>query len=121
MGTGEITHVELPADDVERAKAFYAAVAGWEFGEAMPGYWTFRTSPASGGGIGRRGKSIGNVVRVYITVESLEAAVSAAEAHGGSIVAPPTEVGEGFGRYAAVTDSEGNEIGLWQDVAQAAE
>ena len=34
------------------AKRFYAAVAGWEFGEmdGMPDYWLFRTSETTGGG-----------------------------------------------------------------------
>ena len=30
MAHGEINHIEFPADDPERAKAFYGAVAGWE-------------------------------------------------------------------------------------------
>ena len=45
MAKGEITHVEFPADDVERAKRFYEAVAGWEFGQMdeFPDYYLFRT------------------------------------------------------------------------------
>ena len=33
MAKGTISHIEFPADDIERAKKFYAAVAGWEFNE----------------------------------------------------------------------------------------
>jgi predicted enzyme related to lactoylglutathione lyase len=115
MATGEITHVEFPADDVERAKRFYAAVAGWEFGEAegFADYWLFRTGPGSGGGLGRRGESVGRVVRLYVTVASLESALEAAAAHGGSIVHGGMEI-PGMGRYGVVLDSEGNEIGLWE-------
>lgn len=118
MARGEITHIEFPADDVERAKRFYAAVAGWEFGEmdGYPGYYLFRTGEGSGGGIGKRGESVGTVVRDYITVDDLEAAVRAAEEHGGRVVQPATEL-PGMGRYAAVLDSEGTEIGLWENVA----
>lgn len=64
--------------------------------------------------MGSRGGSVSNVVRVYITVDSLEAAVAAAEANGGSVITPPSDV-PGQGRYAAVHDSEGNEIGLWEN------
>jgi predicted enzyme related to lactoylglutathione lyase len=112
---GQITHVEIPADDVERAKRFYEAVAGWEFGsmDEFPDYWLFRTGEGTGGALGRRGQSVGSVIRDYITVPQLEAAVAAAEAHGGSVVTPPQEI-PGMGRWAAVTDSEGNEIGLWE-------
>jgi uncharacterized protein len=115
MAKGEMTHIEFPADDVERAKRFYSAVAGWEFDamEGFPNYWFFRTSEAAGGGLGKRGDSVGKVIRVYINVDSLEPAVAAAEANGGTVVTPPTDV-PGQGRFAAVTDSEGNEIGLWE-------
>lgn len=117
MANGEITHIEFPADDVERAKRFYAAVAGWEFGEmeGFPDYWFFRTSEGSGGGLGKRGESVGDAVRVYITVDGLEAAVAAAEANGGSVLTPPADV-PGQGRYAVVRDPEGSEIGLWENL-----
>jgi predicted enzyme related to lactoylglutathione lyase len=114
MARGEITHIEFPAKDVERAKRFYAALAGWEYGEMQPGYWTFRTEENHGGGIGLAGESVSNVVRVYITVDSLEDAVRVAEGHGGRVLTPPSDIGGGYGRFAAVVDSEGNEIGLWQ-------
>jgi hypothetical protein len=113
---GDVSHIEFPADDIERAKRFYTAVAGWEFGsdEMFPGYFMFRTGPESGGGLGKRGESVGSVIRVYINVESLETAVAAAEQNGGRVLTPPTDV-PGQGRFAAVNDSEGNEIGLWQN------
>jgi predicted enzyme related to lactoylglutathione lyase len=115
MARGEITHVEIPADDVERAKRFYEAVAGWTFGESegFPDYWLFRTGEGSGGALGKRGESVGWVVRDYITVDRLEDAVTAAQQHGGTLVAAPQEV-PGMGRWAVVLDSEGNEIGLWE-------
>ena len=119
MAKGEITHIEFPADDIERAKRFYSAVAGWSFDtmEGFPDYWLFRSSDASGGGLGKRGESVGNVVRVYITVDKLETAVSAAESNGGAVITPPADV-PGQGRYAVVRDPEGSEIGLWEN-AQA--
>jgi predicted enzyme related to lactoylglutathione lyase len=115
MATGTISHIEFPADDVERAKRFYGAVAGWEFSEmaGMPGYFLFRTGPATGGGVGVRGESVGTVVRVYIDVDDLEAAVAAATANGGTVVTPPSDI-PGQGRFAAVNDPEGNEIGLYE-------
>jgi uncharacterized protein len=118
VAIGIINHVEFPADDLERAKRFYSAVAGWEFGEmeGFPDYWYFQTSDEQGGGLGTRGQSVSKVVRAYINVASLEAAVAAAEANGGSVITPPTDV-PGQGRFAAVNDSEGNEIGLWETVS----
>lgn len=116
MTTGEITHIEFPADDVDRAKKFHEAVAGWKFQEmeGFSGYHMFRTGEGTGGGLGKRGENVGSVVRTYITVPKLAAAVKAAEQHGGKLVQPPTDV-PGRGRYAAVLDSEGSEIGLWEN------
>jgi predicted enzyme related to lactoylglutathione lyase len=54
------------------------------------------------------------VVRVYIDVDDLEGAVAAATANGGSVITPPSDI-PGQGRYAAVSDPEGNEVGLYQD------
>jgi len=115
VATGEITHIEFPADDVDRAKRFYEAVVGWQFSEmeGFPGYWLFRTGEGSGGGLGKRGESVGSVIRDYITVAKLEDAVAAAEKFGGKVVTPPRDI-PGQGRYAAVLDSEGSEIGLWE-------
>ena len=116
MATGTISHIEFPADDIERAKKFYAAVAGWEFNEmdGMAGYWLFRTAAEAGGGLGVRGETVGDAVRVYIDVDDLEGAVDAATANGGSVITPPSDI-PGQGRFAAVRDPEGNEIGLYQD------
>jgi hypothetical protein len=121
MAKGEITHIELPADDVERAKRFYAAVAGWEFGEpeGFAGYHMFQTGEASGGAIAKRGEMAPQQLRIYITVDSLEAACAAAEGTGGTVVEPPTDIGGGMGRFAVVRDTEGSEVGLWQTLPEA--
>lgn len=123
MPKGEITHVEFPADDPERAKRFYAAVAGWEFGEMpeMPGYYLFRTEDRHGGAIGKRGETIARQLRLYITVDSLEEGCAAAEATGGTVIEQPTEIGAGMGRFAVVRDPEGTEVGLWESPPPAAE
>jgi predicted enzyme related to lactoylglutathione lyase len=123
MAKGEITHIEFPADDPERATRFYRAVAGWEFGEPMegfPDYWMFRNGEASGGAVGKRGESTGSVLRIYITVDSLEDACAAAEANGGTVLEQPRDIGGGMGRFAVVRDTEGSEVGLWQSTGDAA-
>ena len=60
--------------------------------DGMAGYWLFRTAPEAGGGIGRRGETVGDAVRVYIDVDDLEAAVAAATANGGSVITPPSDI-----------------------------
>ena len=122
MAKGEIAHIELPADDPERAMRFYGAVAGWEFGEMpeMPGYHLFSTREGQGGAIGLRGKTIGSALRIYITVDSLEVACAATEANGGTVVEQPTAIGGGWGRFAVVRDPEGSEVGLFEPAAPPA-
>jgi hypothetical protein len=116
MANGPITHIEFPADDVQRAKRIYAAVAGWEFQpmEGFPDNELFATGDRTGGAIGARGSSTGNVVRVFITIPDLEAASAAATGNGGQVIEGPADV-PGQGRYVVVLDPEGDEIALWQD------
>ena len=116
MANGEITHVEIPSDDFERARGFYSEVFGWEMREVpqMPDYALFQSGPGeSGGAIGKRGETAPKQVRIYVTVESLETAVAKVTELGGSVTVEITDV-PGQGRYAAVVDTEGNEIGLWE-------
>jgi predicted enzyme related to lactoylglutathione lyase len=120
MAHGEINHIEFPADDPERAMRFYSAVAGWEFSpmDGMPDYWVFRTAEGYGGGVGKRGVSVGPVVRDYITVDSIDDALAAAERTGGAITEAKSEI-PGLGWFAVVTDPEGSEVGLYEAIAAA--
>ena len=115
MAHGEINHVEFPADDPERAKAFYAAVAGWEFSEMpeFPDYHLFRTAEGYGGAIGKRDVSTGHILRIYIEVSSMDDALAAATRTGGSVKEPKQEI-QGMGWFAVVIDTEGSEVGLFQ-------
>lgn len=112
---GEFSHIEFPADDVERAKAFYGAVFGWQFRsmDEMPGYYLYEAGPGGlGGGIGTRGDNAPETVRNYLAVDSIDDTLAAATANGGTIVVGKTDIG--FGWYAAITDTEGNELGLYK-------
>jgi len=88
---GEFSHIEFPADDVERAKSFYSNVFGWSF-EAMEGfddYYLFTAGPGElGGGIGVRGQNAAAAVRNYIGVDDVDSAVAKVQASGGSVVDP---------------------------------
>lgn len=115
MAHGEINHVEFPADDPERAKRFYGAVAGWEFGEMkeFPDYYLFRTSEGYGGAIGKRDVSTGHALRIYIEVGSMDDAIAASDANGGTTREAKSEI-PGMGWFAVVVDPEGSEVGLFQ-------
>jgi uncharacterized protein len=118
MAHGEINHIEFPADDPQRAMRFYEAVAGWQFSamDGMPDYWVFRSGEGYGGGVGKRGVSVGTVVRDYIEVASIEVALSATQRTGGTVTEQKTEI-PGMGWFAVVHDPEGNEVGLFESSA----
>ncbi len=115
MAHGDINHIEFPADDPERAMRFYEAVAGWKFGaiDGFPDYWMFRTGEGYGGAVGRRGVSIGQQLRNYIEVDSVDAALVASESNGGTTVEPKAEI-PGMGWFTVVRDPESSEIGLFE-------
>ena len=111
---GEFSHIEFPADDLERAKAFYGAVFGWQFRamDEMPDYFLYEAGPGGlGGGIGKRGENAPDAVRNYLTVESSTTA-SRRQRPTAAVVVPKTDIGIGW--YAAISDTEGNELGLYK-------
>jgi uncharacterized protein len=126
MGHGQIQHIEFPADDLERAARFYSELFGWEVSpmQGMEGYLVFRTlaagepSGGEGGGIGLRGQAVLDMVTVYVTVDSLDVALARVPELGGSVQTGKTQI-PGFGSYAIVHDSEGNPLGIYEQVPQS--
>jgi predicted enzyme related to lactoylglutathione lyase len=117
MAHGQITHIELPADDPARARRFYSELFGWDISEMeqFPDYFLFSFGQIerAGGAIGKRGESVGEHLRVYVEVDSIETVLPNVEGLGGKIVLPKTVI-EGQGWYAVIKDSEGSEIGLYE-------
>ncbi len=122
--SGKVVHFEIPADDVERASAFYSEAFGWEL-TSMPGmgYTLIKTAVTdergmpsepgaiNGGMFARQPDITGPVVTV--DVDDLDAALVKVAELGGAVVRGKEAVGDmGFAAY--FTDSEGNLLGLWQ-------
>lgn len=115
MAHGQYTHIEIPYDDEDRARAFYTSVFGWQFKamDGYDGYSTYESGPGDlGGGIGKRGVTAPATVRNYVDVDDIDASLATITANGGWIVEPKTDMG--FGWYAVFRDSEGNELALYQ-------
>lgn len=122
MAHGQITHIELPADDPARARRFYSGLFGWDISEMeqFPDYFLFSFGKieSAGGAIGKRGESVGDQLRVYVEVNSIETVLPNVEGLGGKIVMGKTAI-EGQGWYAVIKDSEGSEIGLYEGLPSA--
>ena len=114
-----VVHFAIHADDVERAKAFYAAAFGWTF-EAWgpPDFYNVRTG--AGGIMGalekRRVPLSGAGVRAFtctIAVDDVEATIAAVTAAGGTVSGEPFTI-PSVGRLIQFSDPEGNEVSAMQ-------
>ena len=96
MAQGQLTHIEIPADDPARARAFYGGLLGWETSEMpeFPNYFLFSFGQVdrSGGAIGKRGESVGDKLRIYFDVDSLDATLAKVAGLGGKVVMAKTEI-----------------------------
>lgn len=116
-------HFEIPADNPERASAFYQKVFGWQFQKwegPMP-YWMVDTGgqgPGINGGLHARafpGQSPANTIDVSSCDEYVKKITSA----GGTVTVPKMAV-PGIGWLAYATDTEGNTFGIMQADPKAA-
>jgi predicted enzyme related to lactoylglutathione lyase len=111
---------EVTSDDPARAQKFYAELFGWQItaGPGSGGYSIVDTGAgegAIGGGIGpSAGSDDPTGVKIYLRVDDLEAYLAKAEQLGGKRVGEPTELPEGWGTVAVLTDPDGNQVGLWK-------
>jgi uncharacterized protein len=123
--SGRVVHFEVPADDLERAKSFYASAFGWTLNTmAELNYTLVVTTPvdaegaptdpgAINGGMAARGGPISSTV-ITIEVADIDATLDAVEKLGGTRLREKTSVG-GMGYTGYFTDPEGNVVGLWQN------
>ena len=122
----KIVHFEIPADDLPRAKKFYGTTFGWQLDD-MEGmdYTIVRTVSvddeqqptepgAINGGMMKRSPDTPAPV-ITVNVDSVDDALKKIEASGGSVVTPKQEI-PGMGSFAYFKDTEGNTLGLWENV-----
>ena len=127
----KVVHFEVPADDVQRAKKFYEEVFGWKIEKyPMPDpdvpYYGIHTVDidektrlpkepgAINGGLMKKDATAPYPI-IVMNVTSIEESLKKAEANGAKIVMPTVNV-MGMGLYARITDTEGNIVGVWQDL-----
>lgn len=123
---GGVVHFEIPADDRERARKFYQEALDWRI-EPVPGmnYSMVITAdmddngqPVAAGAInGGMMAREGQITHPVITVDvpDINATLERVEQLGGSVVMPKNEIpGKGFTAY--FKDSEGNVMGLWENL-----
>lgn len=112
----KIHYLEIVTPDVDVICSTYERLYGVTFGEPEAGLGNARTAPLlDGGKIGVRSpihETEEPVVRPYMLVDDIEAAVKSAVTSGGEIAHPPMEL-PGHGTFAIFTQG-GIHHGLWQ-------
>lgn len=116
---GTMAWLDLSVADAAAARDFYASVVGWT-AEAVPmdGYEDYSMLDADGGTAAglcyARGENAGlpPVWIPYFAVPDLDAAVSAATAAGGAVVAGPQR--DGDAGYAVLRDPAGATFAVFQ-------
>lgn len=112
----QIHYLEIVTPDVDATCAALAAAHGVTFTDPIPELGAARTAPLeTGGRLGVRAPLRDTetpVVRPYVQVDDLDAAVRAAEAAGAEIAIRNMEL-PGQGRIAIYLLG-GNELGLWE-------
>jgi predicted enzyme related to lactoylglutathione lyase len=124
---GGVVHFEIPADDQERARKFYQEALGWRI-DPVPGmdYNMVVTTPmdestgaptepgAINGGMFARDTDLKTPV-ITVDVEDINATLATVESLGGAVV-KPRETIPGMGSFAYFKDTEGNVMGLWENL-----
>jgi uncharacterized protein len=112
-----VSHFEIFASDVERARKFYERVFGWSFEVAgPPDFYLISTGPESDPGLthgliakrsGAAAQGSLNAFRCTISVRSITESVAAIQAAGGTIRGSMADI-PNVGKVVEFADTEGN-------------
>ena len=122
----KVVHFEIPFEDNKRAVKFYKETFNWkiqQYGEMK--YWGVCTveidekhmpleKGAINGGMLKRPEFMKGPV-ITINVKNIDKAIEKVKENGGKIVHEKLKVGD-VGYTAYFKDTEGNVLGLWQEI-----
>ena len=128
MQKNPVVHFEMPAKDNERVSRFYANAFGWnmnQMGGEMGNYVLAGTTDTGEDGMAKTPGAINGgffeykdepgyqYPSVVISVDDLKESMEKVKSEGGKIEGDPMEI-PGIGTYVAITDTEGNRVGMLQ-------
>lgn len=111
--------LDLNTTDLEKAKAFYGALFGWELtdtGEEFGHYNIATLNGASIAGVMLKAPEMGEMPdswTTYLAVDDADATAEAATAANGTVMFEPMAVGP-LGTMAIIADPTGAAFGIWQ-------
>jgi uncharacterized protein len=122
----KVTWFELPADNISRAGKFYSKVFGWKTSDMGGGSLMALTAPSDDEGNPTEPGSINGDISaraegfdrptLVITVEDMNAKIKLVEEAGGKVILPAKNIPEMGIIWALVADTEGNAMGVLQNV-----
>jgi uncharacterized protein len=114
----KVVHIEFPAEDADRAQAFYESLFSVSF-QSMEGPMDYRMADfgeGQGGAVYPR-ESGQSGLKVYFDTDDIDAQIAKIRELGGESEAKAPV--PGFGWFAPCKDPEGNSFSLWQSDASA--
>jgi hypothetical protein len=120
---------DIPVNDMRRAKRFYEKAFGWQI-RPIPGsggdFHAANTAPidendepqirgAINGGFFRRGTHDLKETFLEVNVQSIDESLKTILAEGGQLIRPKAPILD-IAFFAVIKDTEGNAVGLWEDV-----
>lgn len=113
--TGKINYLEIPSQDLDKTKAFFAHVFGWKFVDYGPDYIAIEDAGIDGGFYRAPLVSTQDAGSVLIVLysDALETTLEQVKAAGGEIV--KNIFSFPGGRRFHFTDPNGNEYAVWSE------
>lgn len=122
----KVAWFELPAFDTERASGFYEKTFGWKMSDMGSGSKMALTAPSDDQGQPIQNGSINGDISprtatftqptLVIEVSDIEDRIKKALAAGGMVIKKAEKLDGMNAMYALVADTEGNVVGLLQDL-----
>lgn len=116
-----VTQFQMLSKSPDETARFYSALFGWTVNADNPlGYRQIHTGSAEGiqGGIWPAPPQAPSFVQLFVTVESVGAAVAKAEGLGARVLIPATVLPEGD-EMAVLHDPQGMSFAIWRNRIRA--
>jgi uncharacterized protein len=110
--SGRIVHIELPAQDADRATRFYSELFGWQFSDSGFEGIDYRMFQGDTPGAVFPSEKAGQGPIVYFETDDIDAEIAKVRELGGE--AGDKQPIPGIGWFTAAKDTEGNSISFFQ-------
>jgi predicted enzyme related to lactoylglutathione lyase len=113
-----VVHIDVPAQNADRAQGFYEGLLGWQLAQVMPeqDYRMADLGEGQGAAI-FPSDSAGSGLNIYFGADDIDASLAQVRELGGE--AEEKMPVPGMGWFAACKDPEGNAFSFWQTDSSA--